>query len=377
MSLIGRYLAREIFAAVAFVLLAFLALFTFFDFINELDDVGRGGYRVQHALAFVALNIPGHVYELMPIAALIGSIFALAQFASHSEFTAMRAAGLGRRRALAAVTSVGAVIAVITMLFGELLTPPAERLAQQVRLGAMGGTVGVQFRSGLWIKDTLKDAQGGVQRLRFVNIAEVLPDMSLRAFRVFEFDPEFRLVEILSAQRAAFEAPATWRLAEVQRIAFEPVRVADSTVALSAQRSSLTSLDWPSELTPEILGVLTLVPERMSAWSLARYVQHLQDNQQRADRYEIALWKKVFYPIAVIVMMALALPFAYLQSRAGGIGYKVFAGIMLGVAFHFLNGLFSHLGLLNTWPAWLAAGVPSMIALAVAAVMLVWVDRAR
>ena len=377
MSLIGRYLAREIFAAVAFVLLAFLALFTFFDFINELDDVGRGGYRVQHALAFVALNIPGHVYELMPIAALIGSIFALAQFASHSEFTAMRAAGLGRRRALAAVTSVGAVIAVVTMLFGELLTPPAERLAQQVRLGAMGGTVGVQFRSGLWIKDTLKDAQGGVQRLRFVNIAEVLPDTSLRAFRVFEFDPEFRLVEILSAQRAAFEAPATWRLAEVQRIAFEPVRVADSTVALSAQRSSLASLDWPSELTPEILGVLTLVPERMSAWSLARYVQHLQDNQQRADRYEIALWKKVFYPIAVIVMMALALPFAYLQSRAGGIGYKVFAGIMLGVAFHFLNGLFSHLGLLNTWPAWLAAGVPSMIALAVAAVMLVWVDRAR
>ena len=377
MSLIGRYLAREIFAAVAFVLLAFLALFTFFDFINELDDVGRGGYRVQHALAFVALNIPGHVYELMPIAALIGSIFALAQFASHSEFTAMRAAGLGRRRALAAVTSVGAVIAVVTMLFGELLTPPAERLAQQVRLGAMGGTVGVQFRSGLWIKDTLKDAQGGVQRLRFVNIAEVLPDTSLRAFRVFEFDPEFRLVEILSAQRAAFEAPATWRLAEVQRIAFEPVRVADSTVALSAQRSSLASLDWPSELTPEILGVLTLVPERMSAWSLARYVQHLQDNQQRADRYEIALWKKVFYPIAVIVMMALALPFAYLQSRAGGIGYKVFAGIMLGVAFHFLNGLFSHLGLLNTWPAWLAAGVPSMIALAVAAAMLVWVDRAR
>jgi len=136
LTLIGRYLAREIFGAVAFVLAAFLALFTFFDFINELEDIGRGGYRVQHALAFVALNIPGHVYELMPIAALIGSIFALAQFAAHSEYTAMRAAGLGRRRALAAVASVGAVVALVTVLFGELLTPPAERLAQQVRLGA-------------------------------------------------------------------------------------------------------------------------------------------------------------------------------------------------------------------------------------------------
>jgi lipopolysaccharide export system permease protein len=377
LTLIGRYLAREIFAAVAFVLAAFLALFTFFDFINELEDIGRGGYRVQHALAFVALNIPGHVYELMPIAALIGSIFALAQFASHSEYTAMRAAGLGRRRALAAIASVGAVVALVTVLFGELLTPPAERLAQQVRLGAIGGTVGAQFRSGLWIKDTLKDPEGRVQRLRFVNVAEVMPDTTLRDLRSFEFDTDFRLLEIVRAGSGSFTPPSGWRLAQVQRTLFEPVNVADSTVALSAVRTQLERHDWASELTPEILGVLTLEPERMSAWSLVRYVQHLRENLQRADRYEIALWKKVFYPIAVVVMMALALPFAYLQSRAGGIGYKVFAGIMLGVAFHFLNGLFSHLGLLNTWPAWLAAGVPSMIALVLAIGMLAWVDRAR
>ncbi len=377
MTLIGRYLAREIVGAIVFVLAAFLALFTFFDFVNELDDIGRGGYRVQHALAFVTLNVPGHVYELMPIAALIGTIFALAQFASHSEYTAMRAAGLSRRRALVSITSVGALIALATVLFGELLTPPAERLAQQIRLGAMGGTIGAQFRSGVWIKDTLKDAQGTVKRLRFVNAAEVMPDTSMRAVRVYEFDPEFRLVEILNADSASFRPPSAWRMRSVQRTVFEPMRVADSTVALAAHRTQLAEHDWSSELTPEILGVLTLVPERMSAWSLFRYVQHLRENQQRADRYEIALWKKVFYPVAVIVMMALALPFAYLQSRAGGIGYKVFAGIMLGVAFHFLNGLFSHLGLLNTWPAWLAAGVPSAIALVMAMGMLAWVDRAR
>ncbi len=377
MTLIGRYLRREIVGAVVFVLIAFLALFTFFDFINELDDIGKGGYRVQHALAFVLLNIPSHVYELMPIAALIGTIFALSQLASHSEFTAMRAAGLGRRRALLAILAVGMWFAGATVVFGELLTPPAERLAQQVRLGSMGGRVGVQFRSGLWIKDTLKDAEGRAERLRFVNVAEVMPDASMRLLRVFEFDPEFRLAEIITAASARFVPPAGWRLEGVERIRFEPVSVADSTVALRSQRSTEAQRDWPSDLTPELLGVLTLVPERMSAWSLVRYVQHLHDNQQRADRYEIALWKKLFYPIAVLVMMALALPFAYLQARAGGIGYKVFAGIMLGVAFHFMNGLFSHLGLLNTWPAWMAAGVPSLLAMLLAIGMLAWVDGAR
>ena len=377
MILMGRYLRREILGSVVFVLAGFLALFAFFDFVNELDDIGRGGYRLQHALTYVALGIPSRTYELMPIAALIGAIYALAQFASYSEFTAMRAAGLGRRRALAAVLSVGIWLALATAVVGELITPPAEKAAQAVRLGALGASVSSQFRSGLWVKDTIKEASGKVSRMRFVNIGELLPDTTLRAVRVFEFDPEFRLVELLSAARGHFLPPQSWVLEDVERTHFEPMRVADRTIALRAEREFQARREWASELTPDILGVLMLVPERMSAWNLAQYVEHLKDNRQRSDRYEIALWKKLVYPFAVVVMMALALPFAYLQARAGGIGYKVFAGIMLGVAFHFLNGLFSHLGLLNTWPAWMSACVPSLVALGLAMAMLAWVDRAR
>jgi len=377
MMLLGRYLRREILGSVGFVLLGFLALFAFIDFVNELDDIGRGGYKLQHALAYIALGMPSRTYELMPIAALIGTIYALAQFAAHSEFAAMRASGLSRRRALATLLAVGAWLAGATAIVGEVLTPPAEKLAQNVRLSAIGATVSGQFRSGLWIKDTLKDAQGNVQRMRFVNIGELMPDTTLRSIRVYEFDSEFRLVEVLNARRGRFQPPHAWRLEGAEQTLFEPVRVADNTVALHAQRTVLADRVWASELNPDIIGVLMLMPERMSAWNLAQYVEHLRENQQRTNRYEIALWKKLVYPVAVIVMMALALPFAYLQVRAGGIGFKVFAGIMLGVAFHFLNGLFSHLGMLNTWPAWLTACVPSAFALVLSLAMLAWVDRAR
>ena len=377
MRTIGRYMAREIVSSVLFVLVGFLALFAFFDLINELDDVGRGGYKLEYALGYVALGLPSRVYEVIPIAALIGTIFALSQFAARSEFTAMRAAGLGRRRALSAIVAVGVWFAMGTALVGEVLTPQSEKLAQKLRLSAMGGAVAGQFRSGLWIRDTVKDPQGKVQRMRFINVGELLPDTSLRAIRIFEFDREFRLLEIMDADTGRFVPPRTWRLAPARRTLFEPVTVADQAVALRAVRSELPRSDWESELNPDLLGVLMLVPERMSAWTLAQYVRHLRDNQQSADRYEIALWKKVVYPIAVIVMMALALPFAYLQVRAGGIGYKVFAGIMLGVAFHFLNSLFSNLGLLNTWPAWVAASTPSVFAAVLALGMLAWVDRAR
>jgi lipopolysaccharide export system permease protein len=118
-------------------------------------------------------------------------------------------------------------------------------------------------------------------------------------------------------------------------------------------------------------------PDRMSALSLFSYIRHLQENRQATERYQIAFWKKVTYPLAVVVMMALALPFAYMQTRSGGIGYKVFGGIMLGVGFHFTNSLFSHLGMINTWPPLLAVSVPSLMALALALALLVWVDRSH
>jgi lipopolysaccharide export system permease protein len=377
MRVLGRYLRREIVGAVLFVLIGFLALFAFFDFINELEDVGRGGYKLQHAALYVALSMPSHAYELMPIAALIGTIYALSQFASHSEFTAMRAAGMGRGHALRRIALIGLAFSACTLVLGELVTPNAERLAQRVRLSALGTAVVNQFRSGLWIKDTSRDATGAVERMRFVNIGALLPDTSLSGVRVFEFDPAMHMKQILTAAGGRFRAPDSWELASVAQVSFESAQSAERTLTLRAVQRGMPEFMWKSDLNPDLLGVLMIDPERMSAFSLAQYVQHLRENQQRADRFEIALWKKVVYPLAVIVMMALALPFGYLQVRAGGIGYKVFAGIMLGIGFHFMNGLFSHLGLLNTWPAWMAAGIPSLAAVILALGMLAWVDRAR
>src|ERR1700736_1099770 len=89
-KILQKYFAVEIIRSVSFVLIAFLALFAFFDLMGELRSVGHGGYRLEHAFLYVFMGLPGYAYELMPIAALIGTIYVLAQFASRSEFTIMR-----------------------------------------------------------------------------------------------------------------------------------------------------------------------------------------------------------------------------------------------------------------------------------------------
>lgn len=356
MRIIDRYLGREIFKATAFVVLAFLALFAFFDLVGELDDLGKGSYRLVHALLYVVLLLPGHAYELFPIVALIGTLAALATLAANSEFTVMRVAGFSPGQAALTLARIGLVLVAIAVMLGEVIAPEADKAAQRIRLERLGSAVGSDLRTGIWVKSDT----------RFVNVGQVLPDAQLKNVRIFDFDRDFRLRSISHAADGTYEGAHRWRLSGVTETLFEEGR----TRVLARD-----AIAWESELTPDMLSVLLVVPEKLSAWGLYKYTQHLAANKQSTERYEIAFWKKLFYPLAALVMMALALPFAYVQVRHGGVGVKLFAGLMLGVLFHFLNSLFSHLGVLERWPPVAPAVIPSALFLALAVGMMWWVER--
>ncbi len=352
-----RYLAREIFATTAVVLVAFLGLFAFFDFVDQLDSVGKDGYQIHQALAYVAMILPGRVYELLPVAVLIGTLYALTTLSRHSEITVMRASGMSTMHMLRTLSAVGIVFVVLTFVFGEYIAPPAERAAQQFRLTATSSTISQQLRSGLWVKDGP----------RVVNVRTLQPDRSMENVRIYEFDARHVLLSVSEAAHGHYvPAEQGWRLTRVVQTRFH----GDRTEVVD-----LPELSWRSDLTPEVLSVLMVVPERMSVATLFTYISHLRENQQNADRYEIALWKKLVYPFAALVMMALALPFSLVHDRMGGVSMKVFLGVMLGVGFHLLNGLFSNLGVINAWQPALAALTPSLLFLAAAAIMLYRVER--
>lgn len=370
--IVQRYLTREILVAVMFVLAAFLVLFAFFDLIAELSDVGKNGYRFDQALAIVALGLPGRAYELLPIAALIGTIYALAQLASRSEFTILRVAGLSTYHAARVVLVPGLALVLLTYFMGEVVTPRAETATQRYRAQIARGGVAQGFRTGLWVKDTGTNVSGQPV-VRFVNVGAVRSDNSLARVRIYEFGNQLQLLSIRFADSGDYLPPAAWRLHNVTETHFETPATPGAPPHIVVTHEPIQI--WHSELKPEILGVLLVPPERMSAVDLGGYIRHLEDNRQTANRYQIAFWKKIIYPFAVLVMMALALPFAYLHAREGGISLKIFAGIMIGIGFYLLNSLFSHLGLLNTWPPFISAALPSAVSLLVALAALQFVER--
>lgn len=353
-----RYLMRETIGAVFLILFAFLALFGFFDLINELKDVRQGGYELRHALGYVFLRLPGRVYELMPIAVLIGTLYALSTLARHSEINVLRVSGLSTGGLLGILAKMAGIFAALTLIFGEVITPISERAAQQLRLTATQSVIAAQFRSGLWLKDGTT----------FVNVRSVSPDARLEGVRIYEFDSAFRLKRMSEASDGEYLPPDSWRLRGV-------VSSNLSEGGTAASVESKDELRWRSALNPDILSVLLVVPERMSLPNLIAYIRHLEENHQKTQRYEIALWKKLIYPLACLVMVALALPFGYSHSRVAGVSLKIFSGVMVGVFFHMLNGLFSSLGVINSWPPVASALAPSALFLLAATAMIWWTER--
>src|SRR5690349_7018995 len=356
MRTLSRYIGRDVLLATLLIFAALLGLFAFFDLIHELGDVGRGDYTISRALLFVMLNLPSRLYELFPVAALIGTLFAIAQLVANSEYTVMRASGMSLARVAWSVLRVGLPLAAATFLAGEYVAPPAERLAQTVRNAGESRVVAQQFASGFWFK----------QDLTFVNIRTVLADMTLSGVRMYEFGDDLRLKAVRVARSGTFVGNGQWRLENVRATEIE----ADGT-----RVSTEPVYMWTTVLRPSILNVYQVAPERLELGTLYDNIRVLGNNAQKTSRFEIAFWNKVFYPLAVLVMMVLALPFAHFQRRQGGVGFRIFAGTMIGLSFFLLGRLFSNLGVLNDWPPLFSAVFPLALFTALAMGMLWWIER--
>jgi lipopolysaccharide export system permease protein len=346
---IRRLIYVEVLYAVAFVSVGFLALFFFFDLVDELGSVGRGlqPYRLTQALLYVALRMPSHLYELLPIAVLIGTIFVMARFAQSSEYTILRTSGLGPWRALRALLLLGVGFTILTFATGDYLAPLSDRTAQLLK-ARMGGGLSIGT-TGAWLKERQRYLSYNV------NVFAMTPDGQMNRVRIFEADSRGFLVSITQAPKAAFSEGA-WVLQDVERTEFNT-----DDKSSRVERIKLPTMRWPTEITQEMVSVALLKPDRMSTIALFQYIRHLEANSQTSQRYEIEFWRKVFYPLSCLVMVVLALPFAYLHFRSGGITSYVFGGVLIGISFFLLNNVFGYIGNLQNWLPWVAAGAPGFL----------------
>ena len=362
-----RYLATEIYRSSSIVLAALVGLFSFFAVVDDLDQVGRGGFKLYHLLFLEVLALPTRIYDILPIGLLIGAILALAALAQRHELVILRVSGVSGMRLLAMLWMVSVPVMILALILAEWLTPVAEVKLNETRLtitGSAGGRSSGVLRSGYWFKE---DTAAGE---RIINVAALQAGGGASEVTLYDFTPERRLASVIQAKTANFGTNEL-RLHDVAVTTIAPTlesslhggtRVTDAPVKVTREAERTVS----TTLTPELLLARVLTPERMSFTDLLDYVGYLNRNHLVSDRQIVAIWRKLIYPFTLLAMITIAAPIGFMQTRRGGVGVKVFLGILLGVGFFMLNQLALNVGMLNRWPAWVTAVAPNALALGLA-----------
>ena len=312
---LDRYVATRVVAAIALVWSMLLALDVLMAFARELDEVGAGTYSLGGALAYVAFTIPRRAYDIFSWAAVIGGVVGLGALAPTAELTAMRAAGLSKLRIAFAAVGAVALLAAAVAISGETLGPWGDQRAHALEVGAKSQDRIASGDTGLWAREgeSLVNAKRGRATLRGLELHDV---------RIYQFTDTGQLKVITQAARATHEG-GRWRLYDATRMRFEAERIATE---------ALPSVEWRSNLDPRVLALSVLRPRYLSSADLARHVTYLERNGLDPSPFASAYWARLFYPVNVLLLLLCTLPVAFGTLRSGGFAKRVFAGIVVAIA---------------------------------------------
>jgi lipopolysaccharide export system permease protein len=364
MRTVRRYLAREIYRSTTVVVLALLGLFTFFTLVDELDTVGVN-LPVTALFYMQALSMPTRLYDLLPIGLLIGTILALAGLAQRNELVILRVSGISAKNFVSMLWAISVPIMLMALLLSEFITPYAEIKNSEANMLLRGRVEGGMLNSGYWFKEPAKD--GGT---RVINVGRLLASGNVADLKMYEFDPLQKLTIMSQSKTGRFDK-GQLIMQGVTENEIDPNAhdfLSDAVVRPKplATVRHIDSKNIDTSLTAERLVARILTPERMSIAALSDYITYLNKNQLQADRQIVAIWRKLAYPFTLLVMMTIAAPISFMQTRRGGVGAKVFIGILCGTSFFMVNQLALNVGLLYKWPPVITALLPNLGAMLLA-----------
>lgn len=342
--ILARYIGRVMAQGYLLVALVFVALFSFIEIIQQLDDVGAA-YRMVDAFLYVLMMLPRRLLDATPVIALLGTLVPLGLLADSNEILAMRAAGLPMRRLIGMVLAPGLVLLLMVLLMAQFVAPALEMRAERMRAAALAENVSVDFRGGFWSRDGR----------HFLNVGRMLRGRTPADVALYEFDAAGRLQRYVHAERARLERDRVWRMQDVVVRQFLPP---------PARAQQLVELDWESFLDAQQLGVLVVPPQALSPLDLYFYVRDLRARREQAPQEELRLWQQIAQPLVTLAMMLVATPLVMGSNRSSTLSRRVLAGTVAGIGLYFVSQTLGYLGLLLHLPAPLTAlALPVLILL--------------
>jgi len=343
-KLLDRYIRRHF--AIGFVIaaLVLVSVFSFLDFVDELDETTTGNYGIFDAIVFIVMTIPERALWLVPVCALLGSLIGLSLLDHGNELTVMRAAGMSFRQIGWSVLKTTGILLLIVVVFSQIISPALGERAWRTRALAIAGDIVLRKESGtnFWFRDGQ----------RFISISDMVYGRIPTGIEIYEFDDQGELIVFTEAHEAHRDSNGVWLLKDVIR---------KRTRGSKIEMERLPELSWNEFLSPKQGAVIELEAESLAPTDLYSYAKDLRSRGQNADRYELTFWRKVNIPFATLAMVMISLPFVFGSGERGGIGRRVLLGAGVGVLFYLVDQVVAQLGLLVKLDPAITATAPAFV----------------
>ena len=347
MNVLTFYIVKEVTKGSLLAVLLLLTLFNLFTFSDELKDLGDGNYGLKQIFMYLALTSPRVFFELIPSAALLGSLFVVGAMANNREIVAMRAAGLSTAWIIRSIMLAGLLMVIVAVGVGEFVAPASERAAQVLKTTAQNNGVVLHSQYGMWLRE------GN----RFINVRRILDDGSLGDIRIYEIDQQHKLNQVTQAEHGKFLGDKQWQLSSVKQSFISPQKV---------NAESQPTFNWQSSIDSDLLKVAVVNSDDMSLFDLYNYIDFLKANKQKSQTYELAFWSRLINPLVTFVMLMVSAPFVIGIGRGISTGGRIMMGVLIGMSFNILDRIAGHVGLVYDMNPMLMAIMPSTLVFCIA-----------
>ena len=350
MKILNRYISINIISAILLVVLVLISLEVFISFSGEFASMGTGNYGLPQAILYVLMTLPAGIYQFFPIAGLLGSLIGLGILASRSELIIMRAAGVSVIKITWIVLKAAFLIMLLAVLLGEVVGPALQHKATTYKNAAMNQDQAFHTTQGIWLR------KGD----DFIKIAALLPGHQLKNTTRYHFDAKHNLISSSTA-KIGFYHHHHWIFQDVTVSQFHQDSITNT---------HYDQQEWDLKFKPKVLGILKISSNERSLPQLYSYIRYLHYSGLQTNKSEFLFWQRIFQPLAMLVMILLAIPFIFGPLRTVTMGLRILAGAVTGLAFFIINQFLEPVTTVFQLPPMAVAILPTLLVAILGIVLL-------
>jgi len=354
MKIRDRYIAKTLLSYTIIVLVVWISIYSFFNFLTELRSVEKEGYTILSAFIYVIFQLPEVAYKQAAPIILLGCILGMGHLATTGQLLIFRVSGASILK-ITLLTLKNSLVFVLFFIFlGEFLAPISSNFAEISRSSEMGNSSVSINQNGFWIRDGDN----------FINVKRNIDGTLFRGITIIEVSSSNKIERVIKSENALFDG-SSLDMSDSEIFSLDESSSFDN-ISLKERNSYNKTVSFDQDL----IDSLEKEPDDLSTLTLIKQIRFLTDNKLRSGVFEVELYKRLIQPITLIAMILLAMLFIFGSTRDVTLGRKIFFGVGLGLSFELLSRITSAIALGLDFNPFLSSILPSIVVMFISIILL-------